>query len=329
MPIVESIYPEKLSEGDMVRVIAPAFSMAIIDIEIREIAQKHFEEELGLDVSYGSNAELIDKFNSSPIEARVDDFHEAISDKKVKAIFSIIGGTNGNQILRKIDWDLVVRNPKIVCGFSDITTLQNAIYQQCGLVTYSGPHFSTFGQKIFDSYTSDYLKMALFSNDPYCISPSKEWTDDEWYLEQNVRVPIANGGYWNIQNGHACGTSIGGNLCTLNLLQGTEFFPDAEEPIVFIEDTYESSARSIDRDLQSLLHAKRVGGLIIGRFQNGSNVDKSTIEAIIASKDELHGIPVVANVDFGHTLPITTFPIGGSVAMNINEGVLNIEVTRH
>src|SRR5680860_1772809 len=139
---MKKIFPQKLKKGDKVRVIAPSRSMAIISQETRDIAKNRFEE-LGLELSFGKHIDEIDDFVSSSIESRIEDLHDAFCDSRVKAIFTVIGGFNCNQLLQYIDWDLIKNNPKIFCGFSDITALNNAIYAKTGLVSYSGPHYLT------------------------------------------------------------------------------------------------------------------------------------------------------------------------------------------
>lgn len=84
---------------------------------------------------------------SSSIRSRVADIHEAFNDSSVKAILTVIGGFNSNQLLPYLDYDLISENPKILCGFSDITALATAIYTQTELITYSGAHFSSFPWK--------------------------------------------------------------------------------------------------------------------------------------------------------------------------------------
>ncbi|MCJ7436116.1 MAG: LD-carboxypeptidase [Anaerolineales bacterium] len=88
-----------------------------------------------------------DAFDSSPITSRVADIHAAFADPKVKGILTAIGGYNSNQLLRYLDYDLIRANPQILCVFSDITALGTAIYARTGMISYSGPHFSTFGME--------------------------------------------------------------------------------------------------------------------------------------------------------------------------------------
>ena len=210
---MDKIFPEKLKKGDEIRIIAPARTLAIIGKESREIAAKRFED-LGLKLSFGKRVEEMDDFVSSSIESRLEDLHAAFSDKNVKGILTVIGGFNSNQLLRYINWDLVAKNPKIFCGFSDITALNNAIYAKTSLVTYSGPHYSTFGQKLYFDYTLDYFKKCLMTPEPFDVKPSESWSDDVWYKDQDARELIPNEGWLVINEGEAGGTILGANLCT-------------------------------------------------------------------------------------------------------------------
>ncbi|MCS0672096.1 S66 peptidase family protein [Cytobacillus firmus] len=308
---------ERLKPGDEIRVIAPSRSMAIIKGEQLRIAQERLNQ-LGFTITYGKNAELHDEFFSTSIEERIEDLHDAFTDPNVKGILTVIGGYNANQLLNYIDFEIIKNNPKIFCGFSDITALQGAIYKKTGLITYSGPHFSSFGVKHGFEYTLDSFINAVTNDAPYEILASSDWSDDPWYLDQEDRHFIKNNGYTVIQEGDAEGKLIGGNLCTLNLLQGTEFMPSLKDSILFIEDDEESHALTFDRDLQSLLHlpdAQGIKGILIGRFQNNSQVTEEALRKIIESKKELHGIPVIADVNFGHIQPYATIPIGGRAAI--------------
>ena len=163
---------------------------------------------------------------------------------------------------------------------------------------------------------------------PFYVTPSKTWSDDKWWKNQEKRNFIKNKGVLVITKGIAQGTIIGGNLCTLNLLQGTEFMPSLKENILFIEDNYEAKLHHFDRDLQSLIHLpdfKYVKGIVIGRFQKESKKSDKLLIKIIKTKKELNKIPIIADVDFGHTYPMITFPVGGTARINNDK----IEIIEH
>jgi muramoyltetrapeptide carboxypeptidase len=328
---MERLIPKKLIKGDMVRVIAPSRSLKLLSQECIKIANYRFGS-IGLKLSFGKHVKESDDFASSSIKSRVEDLHQAFADKKVKAIITVIGGFNSNQLLSYIDWELIRKNPKIFCGYSDITALNNAIFAKTGLVTYSGPHYSSFGQKLYFDYTLEHFQKCLFEQKPIVIKPAKKWSDDLWFLDQDNRKQISNRGYLVINKGAAQGTIIGANLCTLNLLQGTKYMPKLESTVLFIEDDSESAPHTFDRDLLSLIHQPnfhKVRAIVIGRFQKASKMSDKLLTQIIKTKKELYQIPIIANVDFGHTDPKITFPIGGTAKINATKKNIEISIIEH
>ena len=151
------IIPEKLKRGDMVRVIAPATSLAIISEANQEIARARLAA-LGLRLSFGQHVGEQNAFDSSSIHSRLADLHAAFADPAVRLVLAVIGGYNSNQLLRHIDWELVRRNPKAISGFSDITVLGNAIFTKTGIVTYAGPAFANFAEEQYFDYTLDMFR---------------------------------------------------------------------------------------------------------------------------------------------------------------------------
>lgn len=328
---MDVIYPQKLQAGDEVRVIAPARSLAIISEESRTIADKRFAE-LELKLSFGQHVDEVDDFSSSSIASRLDDLHEAFADPHVKGILTAIGGFNSNQLLREINWELIRNNPKVLCGFSDITALSNAVLAKSGLVTYSGPHYSSFGMERHFGYTLDYFKKCIMQDESINVTPSSVWTDDRWFAGQNNRVMMPNTGWLVINEGQASGSIRGGNLSTLCLLEGTDYMPDLSDTIMFIEDDEESQPHHFDRQLTSLIQQPGfagVKGLVVGRFQKASNMTADLLGQIIASKKELAELPVLANVGFGHTSPIITYPIGGQASLTADAHTSSLRITAH
>lgn len=324
--------PNKLKIGDEVRIIAPSRSMKILSQDTINFAKDRIED-LGLKVTFGKNVNECDEYyNCASIENRIEDFHDAFRDKNVKAILTVIGGYNCNQMLSYIDYELVKNNPKIFCGFSDITALSNAIYAKTGLVTYSGVHFSSFGMKKGFEYSQEYFKKIFFEDEIIDIKSSKQWSNDSWYKNQEDRNFIKNEGMFVINNGSAKGEIIGGNLCTLNLLQGTEYMPSLENKIIFLEDdalTGNELLVNFDRDLQSLIHLpnfNKIKGIVLGRAEIESDMTKEKWTQLIKSKKELENIPVIANCDFGHTTPIFTFPIGGQIQLNADINKISLKI---
>lgn len=321
----------RLQRGDEVRIVSPAVSLGFIPEDQKQTSRERLES-LGLRLSFSRNAEVMDRFDSSPVEARLADLHEAFADPGVRAMLTTLGGYNSNGLLGYLDYDLIRANPKILCGFSDITALATAIYARTGLVTYSGPHFTTFGMKRGIDYTKEYFERCLMREEPFEVLPANHWSDDLWYQDQENRDFVPNPGYEVMHEGEAEGVLLGGHLGTLCLLFGTPFMPDLTGSVLLLEDDEEAQPHHFDRELQSLIHQPGfdgVRGIVFGKFQRASNMDRDTLMAIIESKRELDGIPVVASASFGHTTPQFTFPIGGYGRLRAGEGTVQLYIEVH
>jgi muramoyltetrapeptide carboxypeptidase len=266
------------------------------------------------------------------VQARLADLHDAFADPGVDGILAVIGGFNSNQLLAGIDYSLVAAHPKVLCGYSDITALTSALYARTGLIGYSGPAYSTFGMKQHFDYTLAGFAACLMADEPIEVLPVPAWTDDLWFRDQENRQLEPGDGWWVLQPGAAAGTIVGGNLCTLNLLQGTGFMPPLDGTIAFIEDDSQVRPWDFDRDLVSLLQQPGFAGvtaLVIGRFQKATGMTRELLSQIVASKQELAGLPVIANVDFGHTSPIITFPVGGTAELDASADAPRLRITSH
>ena len=194
----------RLQPGKEIRIVAPAQSMTIISQRVQDTARKRLEK-LGFSVSYGAHVFDVEAMDSGSVQGRVDDLHNAFADPDVTGILTVIGGFNSNQLLQHLDFDLIRQNPKVFCGFSDISVLNNAFYAQAGLVTYSGPHFSSFGMKQGFDYTLESFRKCLMTNQPVEVHNSDEWSDDLWFIDQHNRTFISNTGMETVNPGTAEG----------------------------------------------------------------------------------------------------------------------------
>jgi len=180
-------------------------------------------------------------------------------------------------------------------------------------------------------YSQEYFEKCLIENKPYEVNPSKQWSDDVWYMDQKNRKFMKNSGFITINEGTTQGIIVGGHLRCINSLQGTEFMPSFKNSILFLEEDEEMQAHHFDRGLQSIIHLpefKEVKGIVIGRFQKNSKITNELLIKIIKSKQELNNIPVIANVDFSHTNPVITFPIGGTVKLEIDNKI-KLTIIKH
>ena len=308
--------PAKLNKGDEIRIIAPSGSLSRVRTDVLDNALAHLHE-CGFKVTFSKNCREMDRFSSSSVKSRVEDLHEAFADQNVKAVMACIGGFNSNQILPFIDYELIRANPKILCGYSDITILLNAIYARTGLVTYHAPHLAALGFLREREYTDRYFSECLMKETSFTVEPSQ--------AAQKYEV---------IQEGCCEGGIVGGNLCTLNLLQGTSYMPDIKDKVLFVEDDNimgDYFPYEYDRNLQSLLQldgGESVKGIIFGRFDESCKMTEDTVRVMINEKVSPK-IPVVFGVDFGHVYPMISFPIGGKVLLSAYGDKTEIRIIEH
>ena len=155
------IKPKKLQKGDTVAIVSPSGS---VPDKLKNQFNKgvKFLENLGLKVKIGKNALKKFYYSGGTVAERLNDIHDAFSDKEVKAIIMSTGGASANHLLEGLDFGLIRDNPKIFCGISDGTTLLNPIFSKSGLVTYHGPDLIfTFGLPM-SSTVRENLKKTLF-----------------------------------------------------------------------------------------------------------------------------------------------------------------------
>lgn len=247
------------------------------------------------------------------------------ADDEIKAILCTIGGYNSNQLLEFLDYKLLRQHLKVFVGYSDITALLNAIYTKTGLVTYLGPavlpQFGEYGEML--PYTWEYFEKVLMQTDDVRITASKQWTDEftPWDKEDNrPRVMKPNGGIKILKPGVASGALIGGNLGTLLLLQGTPYIPTLQDAILFVEEDEVETSATVDRFFTQLRHIgafSKIKGMLIGRFNSKVGFTREdSLEDIVRIATEGYDFPILYNLDFGHTDPMLTIPIGGYCKMD-------------
>lgn len=318
------IYPRRLKRGDHIRVIAPSRSGSILSSSIIASAKKRLTDE-GFVVSFGKYWQDSDSITlAASVDARIIDLHEAFADPSVDCILTAIGGNQAIQLLQDIDYGLIRDNPKVFCGFSDATTLLNAVTSVSGLVTYLGPHFSTWAMQEGFEYSAKAFLQSVTSNEPYNILPSKRWSDDAWYLDQNNRHFFSNNDYgFVIQPGKARGNLVGGNVKCVSDLMDTKYAPDIDGSILLLEQSEINNDLDIFQGLlKSIVNHSNfsgVKGVLIGRFPRNNFISNEELRKIILAEPKLKNIPIAANINFGHTSPIATFAIGGICDINIDK----------
>lgn len=315
------IKPRALRPGDTIGIVSPSWfgGDSFVPRAKRGIAAL---EHLGFRVKVGPHAFNNGGHVSDTAQNRTDDLHAMFADPEVAGILCTIGGNHSNHLLPLLDWDLISSNPKVFMGSSDITVLTNAIWAQTGLVTFNGPSLLTdWAEYPGISELSRFSALqALTRPTPIGDLPAaKEWTDEflDWETGEDMkrrRVHQAATGWRWVRQGTATGHLVGGCLESLQHLRGTPYWPDMRGAILFLETSEDCSgpadADALLMDLQNMGAFDQIAGLLVARPYGMSARDQTSFMDIVSERTGPFPFPVVANMDFGHTSPQLTMPLG-------------------
>ncbi len=295
------IKPERLKKGDTIGVVAPSAPIVGINIEQLENARKIVEKD-GFKVKYSKNLFLNTNGYSSTAKEKSEDINEMFKDKEVKMIWCAKGGASSNTTFEYLDYELIKNNPKIICGYSDITSLTNMITEKTGLVTFSGTNFKTIATDETDYSYKEAIKR--FADGSLAIGKSGE--------EYKV-----------IQEGTAEGELIGGNLYLTRGLVAGKYSIDFTDKILFLEELgLESDAERVSNYLYFMKQNgvfDKIKGFWIGNYEHESGF---TLEKIVKDvlEDE-YKFPIIKSNNFGHTETKTVIPIGTKARIDTSKDV--------
>lgn len=260
---------------------------------------------------------------------RVDALHELYLDESIDVMMSFWGGFNTNEILPLLDYDLIKKNYKPTIGYSDTAALLNAITKYTECVTYLGPAGITFLHPEPVEYSFNYMLRMLSGEKEVLIVDSEIYADDAYYLREppkNIYREIkAASGRNVVRHGVSTGTVVAGNMQTLALLAGTRYFPDLNASILFLEEDDSITAplfRRFFTQLSQQDNFQSLRGVVFGRMPEGAKI---THEQLMDCINDILGqmdIPILTNLDFGHTDPMFTIPIGGRAHIDTKAKIL-------
>ncbi|MBU2638181.1 MAG: LD-carboxypeptidase [Nanoarchaeota archaeon] len=334
------IKPQPLKKGDTIAFVAPSFGLSALFPHRIERA-KSFLESKGFKIKIYPCVNKITEFAcAGTAEERVSDIHSAFKDSQVKAIICTIGGLGANELLPLLDYKLIKDNPKIFCGYSDISLLHYAIHKKTGLVTFYGPcampEFGEYPEPFGYTY-EQFLKSV--TGKIGAIEASKEWTDEflDWAkkedLKQKRQTNVNQGVKW-LKHGKAEGKIMGGCLSSILQLKGTEYDVDYERKILFIEIpegqdmSHGEPILYVKSQLYDLKNAgifNKIKGLIVGRAFRYSVEDRQSFDKLLKSVCQDYDFPVLSNFDIGHTDPKVTIPLGVHVSMDSEKNSVSFD----
>jgi muramoyltetrapeptide carboxypeptidase len=318
----DPVFPRALRPGMTVALVAPSSPSGIA--EGNEIAAE-VVESLGFKARLFPHVKDATNYLAGTDENRAQDVNAAFADPSVDAIFCVRGGYGASRLLPLLDYETIRKNPKVFTGYSDITALLNAIHRLTGLVTFHGP---VGGERQSDYTLSGFKKVLTRAEAAGRVAEPPPFQASEGQVDVENRV-------YRLAPGKAKGRLVGGNISVFSTLVGTPFEPELKGRILFLEEVGEEPYR-IDRWLtQFLLTGKLSGlaGVALGKFHDcGPRDYKPSFSGLgtwtwqEVCKDRLGklGIPVVANLVFGHVADKATLPLGVMAELDGDTGTLSL-----
>lgn len=308
------IKPKALKLGDKVSIIAPGTAVSDPD-DIQKALE--VTTALGLEAVISNNLVGGSGYKTRTVDERIDDLHAAFGDKSISGVFCIRGGYGSAQILDKIDYNLIKENPKVFCGYSDISAMHSAIGAKTGLITFHSPVLLS----PFTPYTQEIFTRMIFSSDKF-----GELKNPIGKYGLRATSPIRT-----IVSGVAEGELVGGNLSLISSLVGTEYSINAKGKILMLEEVGEPPYR-IDRMLNQLRLAgilDDASGIVFGKCTDCSaGVNQSTWDYSLGEVLDYYikplNKPAFYGLMFGHTNDQATIPLGCKAILDSSGGMIDI-----
>lgn len=280
--------PERLKKGDKIGIIAP--SSPIIPDKLEDINNSiTLMEGSSFEIVFAKNALKNTLGYSSTAREKAEDINEMFANPEIKAIFCVSGGANSNSTFEYLDYELIKNNPKILCGFSDSTSITNIITEKTGLVTFNGATF-----KALTSWDTEYAYKQVINK---FVLKSKALADD-------------GDEFFTIQEGIAEGELIGGNLSlTANLCAG-KYSINFTDKILFIEElAAESDAEMVSGYLYKMKQNgvfDKIKGIWVGNYEGEFALEKILLDTLEGE----YKFPIIKSNNFGHIDKKMVIPIG-------------------
>jgi muramoyltetrapeptide carboxypeptidase LdcA involved in peptidoglycan recycling len=325
------VKPRKLRSGDKVAAISLSWGGPGTFPYRYEMGKEQFTREFGVDVVETPHALREPSWLARNPEARAADLMEAFLDPSIRGIISTIGGDDSIRLLPYISDEVIRANPKVFLGYSD-TTVSHLACLRAGLVSFYGPSFmSGFAENCgMFPYMVESVRRACFRAAPIgAIAPTTDgWTVEhlDWSNpanQQRKRQLSASTGWRFLQGtGNVQGRLLGGCLEVLGWLRGTSVWPPLEafkSAILFLETSEGGSPPSVVvqalRTWASMGILARLGGILFARPGGGIPVEHfpdydEAILRVVVEEEGLSQLPIVTNMDFGHTDPMLVLPYG-------------------
>ena len=285
---------QKLKKGDTVGVIAPSSKIDKDDLEVINNSVL-LMESTGLKVKFGKNAFKDTLGYSATPQEKAEDINTMFKDPEVKLIFCASGGFNSNSVFEYLDYELIKNNPKPLCGFSDSTSLENAIYSKTGIITFNGPTF-----KALTSWATPYAYEEVIKR----------------FMKGNMELGTNDDEYITIKEGIAEGILVGGNLSLTSEMVCGKYNIDFTDKILFIEEfCLETPPEGVSNYLYYMKQNgvfDKIKGIWVGNYDGSVALEKIILDVL----EDKYKFPIIKSNNFGHTEKKTVIPVGGKARID-------------
>jgi len=303
---MQLVHPPRLREGDTIGLISPAGPL-----KDDEAAQQSREamQKLGYQVKTGEHIAARFDYLAGQDQERADDLNAMLRDDEVKGVFCTRGGYGAGRLLRAIDYEAMRRSPKILSGFSDITTLHCAFMMRAGICTLHAPTiYAAYISQPITPETDSVFRHMLTSSEPL-----GSYRDAMDCTTMHAMKP-----------GKARGRLVGGNLAVFGGIVGTPYLPAPEGTILFLEDIGEEPYR-LDRVMTQLWlsgYLEKVEGIILGHFTDCKSDDpqRGTVEEMLERVLAPVNKPILMGFPAGHEPVNAALPMGCEVELDADGG---------
>ena len=300
--------PDAVHSGDEVGIIAPA-SPIKTDFLLEGL---QYLQRIGYKGVPSINLGCRTHHVAGSSQARLDDFHQMFFNPDIKAVFAARGGYGSAHLLGKLDYSLLARNSKLLVGYSDITTLQLALWHKIRMHSISGPMLAV------EMARPNSINEPLFKNILSGTLPKVNELMSAYLDDGNISFLRRN----NIVRGRL----LGGTLSVISSMIGTPFLPDFKNAILIIEEHGERIYR-LDRYLTQLRLAgifDQISMVVIGKLILPDQRENPLLPTFISNFFADDSFPVVLNFRYGHSPQSFIFPQGVEIEFNLPDQQISV-----
>lgn len=308
-----SVKAPRWKPGDTIGLVNPAgviFTREDVDLVLEKV------QELGLRIKEGQH--LLDRYGylAGKDEDRAADFMNMYNDPEVSGLLALRGGWGCGRILDMLDYKAIRRSPKIIMGYSDITSLLLAIHARTGIVTFHGP----VGTSTWNGFSTKYVREMLFDAERVVMTNPTDLDEETGEPEEPIRI---------ITPGTARGKLLGGNLSVLTSMAGSSYLPDFHGSILFVEEIGEEPYR-VDRMLTQLKISgilDQLNGFVFGKCTrcDAENPESSlSLQQVLDDHIKPLGVPAWYGAMIGHIADKFTMPLGARAEINAERGEIRL-----